>query len=477
MNDTRVLSEFISGHEFGELPDLVRERTKQLVLDHIGVSLFALGSKWCDIVIDYAREFSHKGECSVFGQAWKTTAQHAALANGVCAHGYELDDNHEGGAGHPGAAVIPAALAMAEKSGSTGRAFLLSTALGYEIMGRMGRALGREGTRQHHPTGQTGVFGAAAAAGKLLGFSAAQMSNALGVAGALASGVMEFTEDPDGSMIKRLYGGWPAQSGIVAASLAAKGFTGPSTIIEGRYGLLRSITSNLNLSALSENLGADYEILHVAIKPYACCRVLHPVVEAIAEIKRRSDFKPQDVTEVMVGATEKMIAKHMSYKPQSLMSAQYSLPFTAAIALYRDLRDPRAFDEASLMDADIRSACKKVRVEFDREIDAGYPNKFSAKVTLTLRGGRKEAATVWNPLGSPDRPFTSDEMRNRFRKLTATMLEPPVQDALIEAVDNLDAEDTANLRALCRLFAAQRTGGQEPGRIRTLQIEASDRGA
>ena len=452
MNETRVLSEFVSGHEFGVLPSSVRDRTKQLLLDHIGVSLFALGRKWCDIAIDYAREFSYKGECSVFGQAWKTSAQHAAFANGVCAHGYELDDNHEGGAGHPGAAVIPAALAMAEKSGSTGREFLLSIALGYEIMGRMGRALGREGTRQHHPTGQTGVFGAAAAAGKLLGFSAAQMSNALGVSGALASGVMEFTEDPDGSMIKRLYGGWPAQSGIVAASLAAKGFTGPATIIEGRYGLLRSITNNLNLPALSANLGTDYEILHVAIKPYACCRVLHPVVEAIAEIKRRINFKPQDVVEVMVGATEKMISKHMSYEPQSLMSAQYSLPFTAAIALYRDLRDPRAFDEASLLDADIRSACHKVRTEFDREIDVGYPNQFSARVMLTLRGGQKETETVWNPRGSPDRPFTADEMKNRFRQLTTTTLTHHLQDAVITAVDDLDSQDAANLVTLCRLI-------------------------
>lgn len=452
VNETRLLAQFVANHAYETLPEQVSERAKLLLLDHIGVAFFALGSRWCEMAIEYAREFSCKGECSVFGQEWKTSAQHAAFANGVCAHGYELDDNHEGGAGHPGAVIIPAALAIAEKCNASGRSFLQSVILGYELMGRVGRALGREGTKQHHPTGQTGVFGAAGAAGKLLGLSEAEMTNALGVAGALASGVMEFTEDPNGSMIKRLYGGWPAQSGVVAAILASKGFTGPATMIEGRYGLLRSITNNLNLPALSEKIGIDYEIMHVAIKPYACCRVLHPVVEAIAELKSRINLKPEDVSAIVIGATEKMIAKHMTYRPESLMSAQYSLPFTAAIALHRDLNDPRAFDEAALQDQDIAATCQKVTTEFDAAIDAGYPVRFSARVTIELRGGRRETATVWNPRGSSETPYTNAETEHRFRQLTKSILTVDKQDSVILTVWRLDENDTSIMEKLCRLI-------------------------
>jgi len=304
MTETRVLARFVAATRYQDLPAQVIRHARQLLLDHFGVALFSSRTPWGRIAVRYAREFSAVGQCTVYGQAWKSSAQHAAFANGLCAHGYELDDSYEGGYCHPGAPTIPAALAAAERDGASGRDLLVAIVMGYEMMGRVSRALGREGKKQHHPTGQVGVFGAAAAAGKVMALEETRLVNALGLAGSMASGNMAFADDPTGTMVKRLYGGWPAQSGVVATWLAREGFTGPDGIVEGRFGFLRSITERFDPSGLTRDLGSDWQILRTVFKPYASCRAFHPLVEAMHDLQRNHGVSAERVTKIEVGTTE-----------------------------------------------------------------------------------------------------------------------------------------------------------------------------
>jgi 2-methylcitrate dehydratase PrpD len=448
MNETRTLAHFVANARFADLPPAVVRHTKHLLLDHLGVALFSSQTPWGKIAIRYAKEFAAVGQCTVYGQPWKTSAQHAALANGLCAHGYELDDSYEGGYCHPGAPTIPAGLAAAERDGKSGRDLLLGLVMGYELMGRVSRALGREGKKQHHPTGQVGVFGAAGAAGKVMGLDEALLTNALGIAGGMASGNMAFAEDPKGTMVKRLFGGWPSQSGVVAAWMAREGFTGPGTIIEGQFGFLRSITNAFDPSKITAELGEDWQVLRTVFKPYASCRAFHPLVEALRELRDQHAVTPANIAKLRIGTTDGVMKQQIVYEPESLMAAQYSMPFTAAMTFHRDLEDPASYDEGALSDPAVLALAKKVEGYYDPEIEA-FP-RYAARVTAELVGGNKVDVTTFDHKGTPIRPYTQDEIANRFRKVTASVLEPAAAQRIMQAVDRLDSDAPDAVETLCK---------------------------
>jgi 2-methylcitrate dehydratase PrpD len=438
MHETRVLAEYVTNAKFSDLPLEVVNRAKQLLLDHFGVALLSTRTEWGRIALKYAQEFAAIGECTVYGQPWKSSAQHAALANGLCAHGYELDDSHEGGFCHPGAPTIPAAFAMAEKGNVSGRDFLLSIVMGYEVMARVSRALGRESNKQHHATGQTGAFGAAAAAGKAMALDVDALTNALGLAGCMASGLMEFTEDPKGTMVKRLYGGWPSQSGVVAATFARDGFTGPSSVVEGRYGFLRGISPKFDLDSITAGLGEDSQVMHTVFKPYASCRAFHPMVEGIVELREKHGLTPDNVERLDIGVRESIMRQQLIYQPESMMAAQYSMPFTAALALYRDLADPDCYEGDVVSDPAVLGTARKVHAHLDPEID-GYP-RYAARIKAQLKNGRTVTVDAWDHRGTEQKPFSNEDVVAKFRKMTATVLRPSAAQRIVEATAALDSD-------------------------------------
>jgi 2-methylcitrate dehydratase PrpD len=368
--------------------------------------------------------------------------------NGLCAHGYELDDSYQGGYCHPGAPTIPAALAVAEKEKRNGRVFLLGVVMGYELMGRISAALGREANKQHHPTGQVGTFGAAGAAAKVMGLDEAAITNALGIAGSMSSGVLEFADDPKGTMVKRLYGGWPSQSGVVAAWLAREGFTGPATIVEGRLGFLRGITANFNLEGMTDGLGSDFHILRTVFKPYASCRAFHPMIEGIAELRSKHGVTPDSIKKLEIGVRESIISYQMQTEPKSIMAAQYSMPFTAALAFYKDLEDPRSFDQAALSNSQVLATAKQVHGYLDAEMNA-FP-RYAARITAHLVSGEVVTVTTWDHKGTPARPLGSGDIIERFHKMTADIVTRSAAERIISAVHALDSDKVPALELLTR---------------------------
>ncbi len=446
MNETRTLARFVAAAAYEQLPEAVIQHAKNLVLDHFAVALFASKTEWGRIAVKYARQFSAIAEATVYGEPWQTSAQHAALANGLCAHGYELDDSYQGGYCHPGAPTIPAALAVAEKERRSGREFLLGVVMGYELMGRISAALGREANKQHHATAQVGTFGAAAAAAKIMKLDAAAVTNALGLAGSMSSGVMEFADDPKGTMVKRLYGGWPSQSGGVAAWLAREGFTGPATIVEGRLGFLRGITPNFNLEGITSKLGEDYHIMRTVFKPYASCRAFHPLIEAITELKTQHGVTARNLRKIRIGARESILNYQMAYEPKSIMAGQYSMPFTAALAFYKDLADPRSFDEQVLSNREVLATARQVEGYLDAEVNA-FP-RYGARVTAEMQDGQAVTVTAWDHKGTPAKPFSRADITSRFHMITAGIIDTAAAKRIIHAVDGLDSDRGDSLEAL-----------------------------
>ncbi|MBX6379018.1 MAG: MmgE/PrpD family protein, partial [Clostridia bacterium] len=346
-----------------------------------------------------------QGPCTVYGRSWRTGPLQSALANGTMAHGFELDDVVLDSLTHLGAVTIPAALAVGEVAGATGARFLEGIVAGYEVGARVGRAVGPSHMlRGFHPTGTNGVFGAIGAAGKVLGLSAEELVQAFGIGASLASGVTAFAHDPQAGMVKRLHAGRAAEGGVLAVLLAKRGFTAPSRGIDGRLGYVESFSDQPDWEALTAGLGERFAISANLIKPYACCGILHPAVDAVRALKARHGISGDDVEHVRVGCPRKGCEQNTIPDPRDVMSAQYSMEFAVAAALAGDILDPNVFRAEAIGDPRVRGLLPRVEVALDEEMESLFPRKTGARVTVRLRDGREFTETVYDALGTPGNP-------------------------------------------------------------------------
>jgi len=339
MNSTRVLASFCQEVKFKQLPDHVIDRVKYLFLDFLGVACRGSIEDSSRSLGRFIKEESTGIQQGVMiGTRGKVSCLMAALANGTFAHAIEMDDVNNESSLHPGVVIYPAALAGSEKLRASGKRFIEAVVAGYEVMIRLGMALGPENSyrRGFHPTGTCGAFGAAMAASKLYGLKGQDLVHALGIAGSQAAGSMEYLAQ--GAWTKRFHAGWAALSGMIAAQLAKQKFKGPETIIEGRFGFLQAYSEKADPQKVLEGLGSGWEILHTSIKPYACCRYMQPPIDAVLQIMKDHKLKAEDVTEVHLGilrAGALLIAEPREEKvqPKSIVDAQFSMPFGAAVAI------------------------------------------------------------------------------------------------------------------------------------------------
>ncbi|SVA51369.1 uncharacterized protein METZ01_LOCUS104223, partial [marine metagenome] len=268
----------------------------------------------------------------------------AAFANGVSAHAFELDDVHEEAISHPGAVIVPATLAIGNRIGATGCQVLDAIVVGYEAMGRAGIAVGPVAHMMagFHPTGQSGVFGAAAAVGRLLDFGPDMMTRALGIAATFSSGSTEFSQS--GGSTKRLHAGRASEGGLTAALLASDGLDGPADGLAGRYGFCRTTTSQPAVHLLTERLGERWMIDEITVKPYAACSDIHPLIDAAIEIRCRG-VSPDDIAEIYAEVPTKAAEQNSLDGTTSVMAAQYSGPFNVAAAFLADPGDPATYSD------------------------------------------------------------------------------------------------------------------------------------
>ena len=446
MNETRVLADHLSSTRFDDLPAVVVETAKLCVLDILGVGIVAGRRPWSEMAMAVVVDSGGEPRSTVWGRGVRTTPQQAALLNGTAAHGIEMDDRRPSVRVHPGSVAVPAALAVTESVNANGQELIAAVVSGYELGLRVGHAVRlRAGI---HSAGHTGVWTSVGAAGRGLGLSPGEMCNAMGIAGSMAAGLAEFTQDSVGTMVKRLHGGMSAHNGVMAARLAGEGFTGPGSVLEGVNGYCRTYAQSpdhIRLDQLVDGLGTDFFICKREVKPYAAWGGSHTSIEAVGTLMSDHGISADDVERIVIGAARYLIDEHEDAKPRSLMAAQYSLPFVTAIAAVRGplaLVDPDEIWTEDVLDDDaILAMASRVGFYVDAELDDIYLNRGhygDARVTITTKSGAEYTKLVNDSKGTSKNPMTSVEIEAKFRRLCSRVLPEQRTQQIIDMVSHLD---------------------------------------
>jgi 2-methylcitrate dehydratase PrpD len=446
-HETERLAAFAAALRYEDLPPAVVQRSKDCICDTVGAIVFGAELPWSKMIIAYARQNSPPGASSILGSGGAPVHPGAAaLANGAMTHAFELDSLTKPDSGsHPGATVFTAALAVAQDRKLSGRDLLTAFVAGNEVMFRIGHATKHSNeARGFHAPGTTGPFGAATAAGRLMGFDAARMTNALGVAGSCAGGLLEFAHAGNGAMVKRLHMGRAAEGGILAASLAGEGFTGPTSVLEGDYGFLRVFCNDWDTAELVRGLGTTWFIEDIMLKRYACHITAHNPVEATLDLRTEHKFVAADVAEIVIAGNERMAKTNNIPAPPDMMLAQYSIPFSVALSLYRDPVDPRSFDDSAVHDRAILDLAAHTRMTI---VPGQDRRDLAATVTIKLKDGRELSRRVTSFKGTPERPLDRPELRQKFLLLTQRLGQDrmaPLFDRL-QAIENEPSLDWLNV--------------------------------
>ena len=449
MNETRQLAKFAFDTRFEDLPRELVEHYKVYVLDNIASGMAGSVQPWTNMIADMVRESEAKGLCTVMGKQWKTGLSGATLVNGAMIGGFETDHGSAPASGHPSGTVYPAAMTIAETAHKDGKSFILAMALGYEALCRIGEAATRavEDERGFHGPGTNGQFGAAVAAGKLMGFDAATLVNALGIAGTHSAGLLEFVWE--GAMTKRIHLGRGAQMGLESALLAQKGFTGPSTVLEGKFGFFNVFSPSPQPERLLANIGKVWLSMSLQIKPYACHGTHQSIIEGIDKFKATHPIKPADVRKVTVAGSEFMVYKHADFEPKSIMGAQYSMVFGVAIALSRDIADPYVYSEATLWDKDVHELAKRVEGVIDPRFEAFHENNPHGEVTIEMNSGERHVIPIKGFRGLPTTPFSFDDACRKIRNYAAPIIDKKQTEEIISKVAQL--ENVSDMADIARL--------------------------
>jgi 2-methylcitrate dehydratase PrpD len=438
-HDTERLAAYAAALRYEDLPPAVVQRAKDCITDTVAAIVFGAELPWSRMIVAQARRSSAPGRSVVLGtEGGPVQATAAALANGAMTHAFELDNLTKPDSGsHPGATVFTAALAVAQERGLSGRDLVTAFVAGTETMIRVGHATKHSNeARGFHAPGTTGPFGAAAACGRLMGFDAARMTNALGVAGSCAGGLLEFAHAGNGAMVKRLHMGRAAEGGVLAANLAADGFTGPTSVLEGDYGFLRVFCNDFDMAELTRGLGTDYFTLDIMLKRYACHITAHNPVEATLELRNEHRFTAADVAAIVIAGNERMAKTNNIPAPADMMVAQYSIPFSVALSLYRDPVDPRSFDETAVRDPAILDLASRVSLVATPGQDR---RNLAVTVSVKLKDGREVSRPVASFKGTPERPLAREELRDKFLLLTRRL----GRDRMMPLFDRLQAIEEA----------------------------------
>ncbi|HEX4262491.1 MAG TPA: MmgE/PrpD family protein [Acetobacteraceae bacterium] len=464
MGVTADLAGFTAAIALPRLPAEVVARARYLVLDLVGNIVRARhDAESTPALLAATRALGlAAGSAGVFGDCARYTPAGAALLNGALGHSLDFDDTHAAGSLHPGCPVIPAALAAGEMAAASGADVLAAIIAGYEVTCHVALALpaGAHYDRGFHPTATCGAFGAAAAASRVFGLDAAGVASAFGIALSQCAGSLQFLAN--GAWTKRFQVGWAAMSGLSAAALAREGFKGASEALEGKLGFLRAYAPAPEPARAIEGLGARFELMATAVKPYPSCRYGHAGIDAALALRAEHGLRPEEIEGVTLGLSRAgmlLIGTPAEKKanPEGVVDGQFSGPFVIAAALatgamgwdsYRLLHDPA-----------IRRLLPLVACVHDPGIEALFPANMAANLAVKARGQtfRKQVIV---PKGEPANFLTEAELREKFMGLTETVLGGARAVRLADAVLAIDrAADVAQLMRLAAPLMAAKLAG------------------
>jgi len=446
-NITRELARFVAGLRAELLPVKTRDVLRQALIDALGCGLYGLTTAWGRTMAGFAAEQGGPAEATLWCGGTRVSAGHAALAAATAVHSFDFDD-HSRAKIHPGAVVVPTALALAERVGANGAQVLAAMAAGYETMNRVSQASNpsRARMRGWHLTGTCGTFAAAATASVLLGLDAETTASAFGLAGTQSAGTWAFTSD--GSMSKRMHPGRAAQDGITAALLAQRGFVGPRKILEAADGgFLFAMSDAPHPWKVTEQLGSRWHTEETCFKPYACCGSNHACVDAAMALMREHRLHADDIEQVIAGVAAVVDTQTgFEYRADSVLNAQMSLRYNVAVAICDGAAYLPQFTPERIVEAKVCALARRVVVEIDEEVDRAYPGVYGGRLTVLTRDGRRFSKKVDYSSGMPENPMSGAQVERKYLSLASAAVGEAAASGILEIARGLfEAPSVASL--------------------------------
>lgn len=412
------LAAFAAHLRFEHLPQAVVRKTEDLLVDWFGSAVAGHGSRPVASIARFAQVMgAGQGAAEAIVSRTSNSPYWAAMANAAASHVAEQDDVHNGSVFHPATVVFPAAVAVAQAMGASGRDLLTASVAGYEVGIRVGEFLGRSHYKVFHTTGTAGTLAAAAAVGHLLKLDAQQMLHALGSAGTQAAGLWEFLRTAADS--KQLHTAHAAAAGVMAAYLAQDGFTGAAQILEGPQGMAAGMSSDADPAKLVDGLGTRWATAETSFKYHASCRHTHPAADALLQVMQQHRLQPGDlagvVTHVHQGAIDVL---GPVVRPVTVHQSKFSMGTVLALVAQFGHAGLAEFDQHFLSDA-TQALRDKVSMQLDAEVDGAYPRRWIGKVTVTTTDGRVLHGRVDEPKGDPGNTLSRDEITAKALRLAA----------------------------------------------------------
>jgi len=442
MSRAMAVVDFLVQARLENFPAAVVNQAKLALKDALGVALAGSKSRAARVVREFTTLFPMSpAEATLWGQPGRTSCLWAAWANAMAASSLDADDGHRRPLGHPGAVIVPAAVAAAERAGASGRQLLEGLIVGYEIGLRAGMFINRRHDQYYHGSGTWGGLGAAAAGAKILGLDGESCLNALGLAEghvplSLIMGWIEMRRPPE---IKEGIG-WGSLVGLSAALLAECGLLGTFSLADQAEG-----------EVLTRGLGQDYQLLRLYFKGFPACRWTHAAIEGALKARAEHALKPEEVTRITV-ATHAKACRLDSARPRTIEEAEYSLPFLVGAALVHGRVGPAEVSQAGLADPAVLSLAERVKVELDPGLDAEYPQKTMACLEITTATGQKITILPRDRVsGDYQTPFTPEQLDQKFRAFAGHCLPAEAVARLSRSLAAV--EDLAKVTELTQLLA------------------------
>lgn len=411
---TRTLARYVVDAKYEDIPQDVRHESRRALLNWLGCAVGTAHHETVDRALAAIAPFAGAAQAAVLGRRERLDILSAAFLNGVSSHVLDFDDTHEK-AIHPSAPVYPALLALGEWRRIPGRDFLHAFILGVEVECRLALSVFPEHyDTGWHVTGTAGVFGAAAAAGKLLGLNVQQMTWALGIAATQSSGLREMF----GSMCKSFHPGAAARNGLCAALMAAQNFDSSERGIEAPRGWAHVLSTRFDPATLTEGLGAHFELSRNMYKPYPCGLVVHAVIDGCIEMKRLHAIEPRDIERVELRVNPMVLELTGKKTPATGLEGKFSVYHAAAIGLLYGRANESEYADEVVRNADVIAIRDRVHAIVDREVTSFL----EAHVSITLRDGRVLEHHVPHALGTLQRPMSDADLEAKFRALVEPIL-------------------------------------------------------
>lgn len=439
---TQILAEHALSIEVDALPPVLQEITLSCILDLLTAAVAGTGTEAPEALLAVAEQLYGTGHAPAWFTGRRLPLQAALLHNGLSASALDLDDGHREARGHPGASVIPAVLTLATVLPQvSGRDILAGIIAGYDVGVRIAAAQ-RPSTIPTRQTGRWAAFAAAAAAGRLLRLSPDRLAEALAIAGVLApnqrangsSGYSRRT----GNLVKEGIA-FSAATGVQAAFLSASAFTGPVDLLDH--------DAFYDQARLVDQLGVRFEIENTYFKPYACCRYIHPALDALKTLSAAKPFRADQIDRIEVNSFDSALRLANAREPDTLVALQYSLPYCLAVLILDGEEAFSPISPALLHRPDLSALAQRVLLGSDQEAEARFPQETLARVSVILKSGKQWTTPLTTPRGDPSRPMDRLALETKFRSVTSTRLSRERQDAIIHAVNRLAEDDAAPLFA------------------------------